>query len=82
MKSELEVVYSFYLRLLMELSLEIGICSMVEISMKQVNTGLEKLSYLISLSSLAGIIYFIYHCDKMITKNSYKINNVKYPAFN
>ena len=82
MKEELEVVYSFYLRLLIELSLEIGICSMVEISMKQVKTVPEKISYFFSLSSLVGIILFIKHCDKMITKNFYKINNIKYPAFN
>ena len=34
LRGELEGVYAFYMRLLIELSLEIGICSMVELSMR------------------------------------------------
>ena len=81
-KAELEEVYAFYIRLLIELSLEIGICSMVELSMRQTETPIEKFSFFVSLFALVGVIWFINQCDKLIIDNFYKINNEKFKKFN
>lgn len=74
--------FPFYLRFVIELSYEVGVCSMIEIVMRQVETPKERISYYISVISLISIVWLNYSLWRMIKKKFYKINNPKYPRFN
>ena len=58
MKAKLVERHGFYIRLLIESSLELIICFLVEIFMKQTSTKFEMFSYFTSVSMI--IIYIIF----------------------
>ena len=58
MKAKLVERHGFYIRLLVESSLELIICFLVEIFMKQTSTKFEMFSYFTSVSMI--IIYIMF----------------------
>ena len=75
-------VYAFLFRFWIEMSLEVGLCSMIELSMKQVGSGKEMASYFISIILLSGTFYGLLHLRKLVTQSFHKIENDNYPKFN
>ena len=57
-------VYGFSLRFWIEMSLELGLCSMIELAMKQVGEEKEIASFFVSFVALLGTIYGISYLRK------------------
>jgi len=57
------------------MSLEIGLCSMIELAMKQVGSGKEMASYYVSMVILAGTFYGLSHLRKVVTESFHKIES-------
>jgi len=64
------------------MSLEIGVCSMMEIAMRQVNEPKEKISFFISFFSLIGSCFLVSYTYDLLHKKFYKIKHEEYPRFN
>ena len=59
MKAKLVERHGFYLRLLIESSMELIICFLVEMFMKQTSTNFEMLSYFTSVAMIAIYVQFV-----------------------
>lgn len=63
------------IRFWIELSLEIGICSMAELAMKETSTYKGVMSYLVSMFCFVGAGYFITSMNALVHRQFYKIGN-------
>lgn len=75
-------MFAFLLRFWIEMSLEIGLCAMIEIAMKETGSAKELASFYTSIIVLFGTIFAIFHLRKMLRVKFYKINHSGYPLFN
>lgn len=82
MKSFYERVNAFYLKVFLEVSLELSIISLIELIMRQADTRIEKFSYLVSLSAIGLYLALLVYGYYLTTYRIYFINNHLYPTFN
>ena len=66
-------VYSVYIGSIIGLAIDLAICSMIEVVMKQTKTVWENISFFISFGSLNILVFGTWHCYKLISNNMYKI---------
>ena len=83
-KEKLVGRHGFYVRLLIESSLELIICILVEIFMKQTNTRFEIFSYFVSVSMFIIFVATVKIINEVLNNmNLYKMNNYEeFPIFN
>lgn len=84
MKAKLVERHGFYLRLLIESSMELIICFLVEMFMKQTSTNFEMLSYFTSVAMIAIYVLFVKMIFEVLdVSNLLKMKNVaEFPIYN
>lgn len=68
-------VYGFVMRIFIELSLDIGVLSMIELLMRQTDLFWEKVSFTLSFVLLHFLVFGTIHCFLLIQNNILKIQN-------
>ena len=69
----MRTVYGFYLRMLIEISLDISVICIVEVIMKETTHFSEKMSYWVSVVLLTILMQVLIYGFNVINENSSKI---------
>lgn len=83
LKTKLSSRYSLYLRFLIESSMEIFVCTLVEMMMRQTSNKYELLSYFTSVILIVLYGFFFRHMLEVLhEENLHKLENKEFPIFN
>jgi hypothetical protein len=81
-KKRFETIYSVGLRIVIEVSIELWICTIAEITARNVDSLKERVSFWFSLSVFIGLLLFVPIMYRTMSQQYYVIGNPLFPKFN
>lgn len=82
MKKKVRGSYQFYMKVFVELALDLAINGVIEVIMKQTTSPIERLSYFISVVMLITYVWLMVNGLYHVVINIDKINSPEHKAFN